>query len=378
MFSPSDLEQLQQQSLPIYDTAIRWLARSVHPQQRRQLLHSHQQKLNQFIQDSNAQWDSGYAVNRYSQYRALQNIFPTPELQQNISAAKREDGGNLPLHRNGNGGQNGVIAGDELSINDLQFHLSNQAATLRMNMTSEYEDMRIFQNSELEVLLKAKAKKEPEFSKLIEEVRLHLNRPPRPPPLRMVSQRSNSTSTTHSPVIQQIASPILSHSPAPLPDLHQLKNDPSLSPFIKFFLQLQVVQQNWLAISSNWGHYVVIFQRGLMTEKAFAKAILEDAVRINHNNIKFTVELNHIQTTRQMATSFPETMAMSRLITDVVLEMAEAGDIEFTEAPNEEMGETFGPKILMDVIDLESDSSHVQQQQTREVSRGVGRATDPR
>src|SRR5208282_4792355 len=339
MSSPTELEQFQQpQPLPVYDAAIRWLAEYHHPQQRRQLLHSHQQKLNQFIQDSNAQWDSGkYTINRYSQSRALESLFATSEIQENIQASKSEDGGNVPLHRNG-------VSDDKLSMNELQLHLSNQAATLRMNMTSEYEDMRIFQNSELETMLKAKVNKEPEFSKLVDEARIHGIRPQphRPHPLRPTSRTATTSSTNPSPVTQQILSPVISHSPSDFPDLTSLGNDPSLSPFIKFFLHLQVVQHNWLAISRNWAQYVVIFQRDLMTEIAFAKAILQDAVRTN-NTTKFTVEPEHIQRTREALKNIPESMHMTHVITEAILGMAEAGDIELTDAANDSTGETFGP-----------------------------------
>jgi hypothetical protein len=332
------------------------------------MLHSHQQELNQFIQDSAAQWDPVYTVNRYSQSRALENLFPTPELQQNIDAAKLEDGGNLPLPRNGTGGRiHGVE--DELSINDLQIHLSNQAARLRMNMTSEYEDLRLFQVNEMDALLKAKVKQEPEFSKLVEEVRIHGNRPPRPPPLNPTSR---ATPMLHSSAVQQTMSPVLYHSPLDLPDLNQLKNEPSLSSFIKFFLHLHVVQQNWAAISRNWTQYVVIFQRGLMTEKAFAKAILEDAVRTNQTT-KFIADPKHVQGTREVAKVMPESMHMSKIIAEVVLEMAEAGDVEFTHEEKQE--ETFGPKILFDVVRLEDE---LQKQGKEDDSTGAWKARDPR
>ena len=157
-FSPSSFEEAlsqQTQPIPIYDAAVRWLAEHHHPQQRRQLLHSHQQKLKQFCQDSAAQWDSEFIENRYSQSRPLQDVYPTPEIRQNIEADDLGDIGNLPIRKGTSSRDKGD---DALSINELQYHLSNQAAALRMKMTNEYEDLRIFQNSELEVLIKVKEK----------------------------------------------------------------------------------------------------------------------------------------------------------------------------------------------------------------------------
>ena len=256
-------------------------------------------------------------------------------------------------------------------MNELQLHLSNQAATLRMNMTSEYEDMRIFQNSELEIMLKAKVNQEPEFSKLVDEARIHGIRPQphRPSSLRPTHRTTPGSSANPSPITLQAWSPVLTHSPADLPDLAYLRNDPSLSPFIKFFLHLQVVQQNWLAISRNWAQYVVILQRELMTEIAFAKAILQDAVRTN-NTTKFTPEPEHIQRTREALKNIPESMHMTHVITEAILGMAEAGYIELNDAPNDSKGETFGPSIIMNVLDLEGTLQ-------QEISTGVGRATDP-
>ena len=261
-------------------------------------------------------------------------------------------------------------------MNELQLHLSNQAATLRMNMTSEYEDMRIFQNSELETMLKAKVNKEPEFSKLVDDARIHGIRPlhHRPSPLGLIPRTITSSSANPSPITQQVLSPALPHSPNDFPDLTYLRNDPSLSPFIKFFLHLQVVEHSWLAISRNWTQYVVIFQRDLMTEVAFAKAILQDAVRMNATT-KFTVEPEHIQRTREAVKSIPESMHMTHVITEAILGMAEAGDIELTEADDDSKGETFGPSIMMDVLELEA---AMQTQEQQEISTGVGRAIDRR
>ena len=233
-----------------------------------------------------------------------------------------------------------------------------------MNMTSEYEDMRIFQNNELETLLKAKVNKEPEFSKLVDEVRIHgiLPQPHRPPPLKHTPRPITSLSANPSPITQQVVSPAISHSPMDFPDLTYLRNDPSLSPFLKFFLHLQVVQHNWVPISRNWTQYVFIFQRHLMTEIAFAKAILQDAVQTN-NTTKFTVEPEHIQRTREALRNIPESMHMTHVITGAILEMAEAGDIELTEADDDSKGETFGPSILMNVLELEGALQAQQQQE---------------
>ena len=340
------------QPLPVHDTAIQWLAKYQHPQQCRQLLHTHKHQLSQFFKDSNAQWDNIYAINRYSQSRGtLKNLFPTPEIQQNIEAAKFSDGGNLPLHP-----PKREIGRDELCINDIQLYLSNQAALLRRKMTSEYENLRMFQNSELQNLLKLKAKKVPEFSKLVEDVKVHgIRRPTNLKPTAR-STASNSTLAIQSPVTHQISSPTLTHSPVDLPDLNLLKTDPSLSPFVHFFLQLKVVQQNWLVISRIWSRYVSILQRGLMTEEAFAKAILEDAVRTINKNAKFPVEIEFIQMTRERSKGLPESMHMSRIITSVVLEMAEAGDIEFSKKSVNSKGDTFGPGIVFDVMKLEEPS----------------------
>ena len=295
-------------------------------------------------------------------------------MQKNIQASKSEDGGNVPLCRRG-------VSTDKLSMNELQLHLSNQAATLRMNMTSEYEDMRIFQNSELETMLKVKVNKEPEFSKLVDEARIHGIRPHRPPSLRPTPRPTASNSANPSPVTQQFLSPARSHSPTDLPDLTHLKNDPSLSPFLKFFLHLQVVQQNWSAISRNWTQYVIIFQRDLMTEIAFAKAVLQDAILANTPS-KFIVEPEHIQITREAVKNIPESMHMTHVITEAILGMAETGDIELTEAANDSKDETFGPSIMMNVLELEgslqTQQQQQQQRQRQEVSTAVGRATDPR
>ena len=369
--SPVQLQQFQ--NLPAHDAAIRFLASDSHPQQRRKLFRSHKRKLDEFIQDSNLQWDNGYYVTqRFSNHRFPESLYTTPEIQQNIEASKAEDGGNVPLRRN-------RFGDDKLTINELQMNLSNQAATLRLGMTSEYEDMRSFQNHELEYLLKQKESKEPEFHKLVEDIRKHGIRP-------SVHRTSSSKPTQRDPPTnpQVIRSPVISQnltmspaqimSPSDGPDINQLKTDPSLSPFVKFFLDMQVVQQNWRAIAPNWLHYVLILNRKLMTEHAFAKAIFEDVVRTT-NVTKFPVDTEHVSKTREMAKNLPDTMHISQIITDVILEMAEEGSIEFTMEKVETKSEVFGPKILMDVMSLEA---KLQSQAPETLTLNVEKATDPR
>lgn len=323
-----------------------WLAGYSHPQQRRQLLHTHKRKLNEFMEDSNAQWDSGsYTVNRYSRSHALETLFATSEMKQNIEGTTLENGGNVPLNQNGG-------AEDKLSINELQLNLSNQAAVLRINMTNEYEDMRIFQNKELGILLEGKARKEPEFQKLVDEARIHGSRPqPTRPQIRPPQRRDSTNTATRSPITQAFQSPVQAHPPDVTLDLNKLKADASLPEFVKFFLRLQVVQKNWKAISRGWSLYVSLFQRTLFTEKAFARAILDDAVNTKGNS-KFALEPDQIQKTRNASQKLPENMRMSRLVTGVVLEMAEEGAIRFTS--NESLGETFGTKIIVDAMNVET------------------------
>ena len=264
-----------------------------------------------------------------------------------------------------------------MSINELQLELSNQSAILRMGMTSEYEDMRSFQNSELEYLIKQKDAKDPNFHEIVEEVK---NRGLRPPTNRSFSSSSkvprDSSSNT-----QAVRSPASLHtstfppsqiqSPVEAIDLGQLKNDASLSPFVKFFLDMKVVRQNWSAISPNWPNYVTFLGRQLLTEHAFAKAILEDAVR-TRNVDGLPVDMEQVQKTREIAKTIPETMHMSRVITEVILKMAEEGVIEFTNDKEEEGKEEIsGTMILRDVMILETVSKNVS-------PTNVNKATDPR
>ena len=311
-------------------------------------------------------------------------------MRRNIEAANSADGGNVVSEKNG-------MQDDKLSINELQLHLANQAARLRMDMTTEYEELRRFQNSELEFWLNVKAKSEPDFRNEserarippVENVKIPRAAPPRtqqptiqtrlPPPHRNDSMPNNNYPTVHSPVVQMFSSP---HDP--LPDLSSLKNDPSLDPddrqFVNFFLDLEVVQHNWAAISPHWSQYVDIFKRKLMTKMSFAKAILEDAVR--NDTKRYEVDRQRIQSTRNALKAVPDTMSMIRLITQVVLELAEVGIIELDTTAAHLKGPTFGPNILNDVMTLEK--ARIAERLSGNMLTGqpetanVGKATDPR
>ena len=295
-------------------------------------------------------------------------------MQRNIDAANSADGGNVPSGTNG-------TQQDKLSMNELQLHLANQAARLRMDMTDEYEELRKFQNSELEYWLKAKAKSEPDFRNDVEKARIppaenvKIPRAPpprpqqstsqnRPPPPQRIDSTSNNYPAVHSPVVQMFSSPR-----EPLHDPSSLKNDSSLDPdkrqFVNFILDLQVVQHNWAAISPHWSQYVDIFKRNLMTKNAFAKAILEDAVR---NNTKtYEVDPQRIQSTRNAIALLPATSSTIRIISQVVLELAEVGIIELDTTLAHLKGPTFGPNILNNILNLETARAAT-----------VKKATDPR
>src|ERR1700737_1671344 len=231
-----------------------------------------------------------------------------------------------------------------------------------MRMAKEYEELCIFQYNEIKPFINLKASREPEFKKLVNDAfakepeykRLFDEAWTRGPssttrPILTSGRRVSSTSSPlNSPVGALSVSPALVQSPAESPDLNQLKHDPSLTPFLKFFLHLKVVEQNWRAISRNWLQYVSIFQRNLFTEKAFAKAILEDAVRTT-NQTKFIPQTVLIQRFRLEAANLKD-MPISKIVTDALLELAESGVVEFT-MDNEYRGDTFGPRILMDVMD---------------------------
>jgi hypothetical protein len=166
-------------------------------------------------------------------------------------------------------------------------------------------------------------------------------------------------------------------SPAEHPDLHALKNDPTLSPFFKFFLNLRVVQQNWLNVSREWSQYIALFHRKLMTKRPFAKAVLEDAVR-GIVAYQFKPDPKHISFTRGLAQTLPDKYVMSKLIIDVVLEMAEEGKIEHSNAPNESKGEIFGPRIIMDAMEMEAQLQQENTEKATDSMENVGKATDPR
>jgi hypothetical protein len=367
---PSELEKLQ--PLAVHDAALQSLAAKSHPQQRRQLLHVHKRQLEEFFRDSNLQWDNdSYVTSRYSQARYPQSLHVTPEIQKNIEEANGADGGNAPLPSN-------RTAPDKMCISELQLHLSNQAAMMRRNMAKEYEDLREFQNSELKLMLQAKAAKEPEFNKLVEEARKNPQRlmsRTMPKPGRRESAVYVQPIPRTQTVQQKSVSPVRVQSPLEYPDLQALKSDPSLSPFFKFFLNLRVVQQNWPAVSREWPQYIAFFQRKLMTEKAFAKAVLEDAVRTNVA-YSFRPDLEHIDLTRGLAQSLPETYVMSRLVIDVVLEMAAEGNIEHSNAASESKAEIFGPRIIMDAMNLETQSQTNLEPQLQ--TENITKATDPR
>jgi hypothetical protein len=332
--------------------------------------------LEEFKNDSNTQWDNSYVNKRYSPYRYPESLHATPEILKNVEATKPENGGNAPLKRD-------LTASDKLSINELQLHLSNQAATLRRNMTIEYEDLRMFQNSEIELLIKAKDARDPEFHKTVEEKRKEGLRSTSsrhvPKPIRKETSTGTSAqitpSVTRSPVVQLTASPVQIQSPVnDLPDLNALKNDVTLSPFLKILLNLQVVQQNWPAIATNWSQYYGIFKRKLMSEENFAKGILEDAVRTT-NSTKFRVDQEKIDKARaDTIVLLPDTMAHAKLLIKVVMAMAEEGDIEFAPVPTVSREDTFGPKIVMDIMTVGGRILA----ETQMGSASVGRATDPR
>jgi hypothetical protein len=250
---------------------------------------------------------------------------------------------------------------------------------MRRDMAKEYEELRDFQNSELKLLLQAKAAREPEFNKLVEDARKNPQRlmmRAMPKLVRRDSAPNIQPIPRPQTIQQQSLSPVTMQSPFEYPDLQALKNDPSLSPFFKFFLNLRVVQQNWPAVSREWSQYIAFFQRRLMTEKAFAKAVLEDAVRTNVA-YSFRPDREHINLTRGLAQGLPESYVMSRLVIDVVLEMAEEGNIEHSSAPSESKAEIFGPRIIMDAMNLETQlrSENVGNATPDE---NVGKATDPR
>jgi hypothetical protein len=252
---------------------------------------------------------------------------------------------------------------DKLSISEVQLEVGNQAAVTRMKMVGEYDLLRQFQNSEVEVLIRGKMAKDVEFAKLVEETKRY-GRPPMRRPSRLIDTARPPTSPgiTQSPMMTQHISPGTMSPQETLPAFLAMQNDPQLPPSVKFFLRLGVVQQNWPAISRGWPQYVSLLSRRLMTEHAFVKAILEDAVRVPGKT--FPVDKDLVERTRQQAREINEENHISKVTFDVVLEMADQGDIEFIASEGDSMGEV----ILMEVVALEK--AMLEQPETK--------ATDPR
>jgi len=392
MSRPSDIERVQPggQQAPVYDVALKWLAGHQHPQQRRQLLHSHQQKLKEFIDDTNAQWDSDdYVRSRFNPTLGTDGAFLTPEIRKNVDASTPEDGGLLPLSRKSQ-------ASDKLSVNELQLHLSNHAAALRMKMADEFEDMRMLQNRELKYFVKGKELKEPEFAKAVEGARQYLKKQASRPSI----PRQNSSSSVPIPLPQPIPTPTTvptTQIPAPTsqstqptflsrmspPPLLQspaepisstaIRNDPVLPPIAQFLLQLDIVKQNWNLVAPNWNTHLHHYTEDHMSDLAFTKAVLNDAVR-PQKDVKFPINTELVEKARDAEKRFPDHVPLAKLITKVILDMAEKGDIEFSE-DNQEMGERNGYKILTNVIHLQQQVLEIAQQQN---SGPVEKAKDPR
>jgi hypothetical protein len=377
--SPAELEELK--SLPVYDAAIRSLASNHHPQQRRQLLRNHQDQLSQFIHDTNLQWDSDdYVTNRISKSRPLESLVPTPDLRHNIEASKPEYGCNAPPHSRG-------VSQDKMSINELQLQLSNQAAAMRLKMAKEDLELRLYQKSEIETFIKVKQAKEPEFERVIKEAkearkrdevrRRQESRKSVPLPLNRESTR-NGTRRDSLPSGSSTRSPVLHMSPGPMQspndtlDINILRNDTSVKPFAKFFLHLPVVQQNWPAVSREWMHTYTVFQRGLMTEKAFAQGVLQDALT-RHDGVKFMPEAAAIHQTRAAMSAMDERMRITRIVAEVILELAEAGEVDFTSR-----GDSVGTKIIFEAMSIEEFLLQQQAESQPPASAQVGKATDPR
>ena len=264
------------------------------------------------------------------------------------------------------------------SINELQLYLSNQAMIMRGQMTSEYEELRIFQNSEMELLLKAKAQKEPEFAQAVEDAKKKpLPRPavaaaPSKPHLRSASKNSSGVSMPGGLGSHPKSLSPLTQSPSEFPDINLVKRDTSLPPFVRFCVELDVVQRNWPIVARSWTNYVNFFQRTLMDETAFAKGILQDAVRTPGSS-PLTVDPGAISTTRQtLEGKIPG--RMSQIIAKVLFEMAEVGDIDFTDPPVEAQGNRHGLSILANAIAVERAFMGIERASTG----NVGKATDPR
>ena len=273
---------------------------------------------------------------------------------------------------------------DQLSMNELQLHLSNQAALLRMDMTREYEELRRFQNSELEYWLKAKVNAQGDFRTEVENSRIppadRVKIPRTPPPRSQKPPKQD-----HRPSLQRRDSMLgnvpVDRSPVvqAFPSSESLKTDPSLNPedqqFLTFFLDLEIVKRNWPSIAPHWSQYVEFFKRKLMTKTAFAKAILEDAVR--NDTKRYQVDKQRIQKAREALEQLEQgnTMIMTRIITQAVLELAETGLIEFdSNMTANSKGPAFGLNILNNVLMLEKK----QMAARSETATIVEKATDPR
>jgi len=313
-------------------------------------------------------------------------------MQRNIDAANPADGGNVPLAKTGK-------QEDKLSINELQHHLANQAARMRKEMTTQYEELRRFQNSELEYWLNIKAKAEQDFRNDVERARIppienvKIPRAPPPrsqhPPLQIRPPASSLQRTDSMPMVSPaVRSPIQPlPSPRDSPDFSALRNELNLDPddrlFASFFLDLDVVQQNWAAIASNWPHYVALIRRKHMGRENFAKAVLEDVLR--DNGQKYDINQEKILQTRERIKRFPYPIA--RIIMESVLELAEAGIVQFDTSKGNLKGPSFGPNIITNILKLSASGKERQilqagqQEETmtaEEPATAVGKATDPR
>lgn len=366
---------------PVYDTALKFLSSHAHAQQRLQMLHDHQQKLQKFYHDSNLQWDEAYPKSRYSEIQGHQNLYATPDILQNIqtSGGLGEVGGNAmsldqPVDMDGRKSY--------FSINELQLYLSDQAMLMRQQMTGEYEDLRRFQNAELEFLLKAKIGREPEFAAAVElaqkekaeETRYKVLQEPRTstggsaqmkPPLRRASTTAAVYGVPGSTTQQQSLSPMV-QSPAESPDINDVGRNILLPPFVRFCAQLEVIQRNWLNIRNDWDNFVKLFQRGILNEEAFAKAIVVDAFG---DAGQMDVDRSAIETARGLLEGkIPG--HMSQVIARVLFEMANEGLVDFRDPPVEPL--RHGTSILSNAIMVEREFMEME-----EASR-VGKATDPR
>ena len=310
----------------------------------------------------------------------MQTLYATPQILHNIEASGgRVSGANgnaPPLEQ----ATDKTSEKSDFSINELQMYLSNQAMIMRGQMTSEYEELRIFQNSEMELLLKAKAQKEPEFARAVEDAKKKPLLPPwalaaaapTKPNVRQGSTNSSSVSIPGGLGPHRKSLSPLTQSPSEFPDINLVKRDTSLPLFVRFCVELDVVQRNWLIVARSWTNYVSFFQRTLMDETAFAKGILQDAVRTPGSS-PLKVHPGAISRTRQsLEGKIPG--RMSQIIAKVLFEMAEAGDIDFGDPPVDPQGNRHGLSILANAIAVEQAFMPIEAASTG----NVGKATDPR